>query len=222
MGMYNLEIFVKEFGNRTIHNLNIIKDKKKADLAKNKRYDKVEKNNYEVTQLLNSLLGLLVIPFERYKNSKDKDLMKMEDTTHYNRIRHFIDKLRKSNRLYNDYPPNIDKYGEVCNFIRHLKNSLSHSGNQRIGFCPIRETDKDETIEEIIFSDMKKDDTDQRKKYHFYAKINIKTELEDLAQSIHGLYSQLEKEHMVSKNDYKKLVDEAEEYFKKAAQKDAL
>ena len=57
MGIYNIEVFLNEFSSRTIKNLKFIDD--------HVGYSDV----FEVTQLINSLLGLIIIPVEKYKRN---------------------------------------------------------------------------------------------------------------------------------------------------------
>lgn len=52
------QVLVRDFARRTLHNLELVRE------AKRKGHEA-----YEVTQLINSLLGLLVLPRERYIES---------------------------------------------------------------------------------------------------------------------------------------------------------
>jgi len=94
------ENLVKDFANRTRINLSIIKDKAEAD-----------QNAYEVTQLINSMLGLLVFPreefFEKIPETNLKNLEK--DGWPIPRIR--------------------GKYKQASNLkqlIRYLRNGIVH------------------------------------------------------------------------------------------------
>ena len=60
MSGYNYENFIKEFTDRTMENYNRIKNGCIGAQAE----------SYEVTQLINSLFGLLIVPNEKYKYRK--------------------------------------------------------------------------------------------------------------------------------------------------------
>lgn len=68
---YNIEYFLEDFAKRTMENLEII------EYYSSKRWMDIqgellkEKKAYEVTQLINSLLGLVLIPMESLKKEND-------------------------------------------------------------------------------------------------------------------------------------------------------
>jgi len=91
---------VKDFIKRTDHNLETIE-------AINAQGDEV----YEVTQLINSLLGLLILPQQEFFNSIPKDS---------------IDKAREDGWLI---PAPLDGYQQVENlsvFLRYFRNGISY------------------------------------------------------------------------------------------------
>ena len=92
---------VKDFADRTEHNLNIIE---KINAHENQAA-------YEVTQLINSLLGLLILPQQEFFNSIPTDS---------------IDKARKDGWTI---PDPMDDFRQVDNlsvFLRYLRNGVSH------------------------------------------------------------------------------------------------
>ena len=68
---YNIEYFLEDYAKRTMENLEII------EYYSSKRWMNIqgellkEKKAYEVTQLINSLLGLVLIPMESLKKEND-------------------------------------------------------------------------------------------------------------------------------------------------------
>ena len=93
---------VKDFAERTEHNLNVIEE-----------INAIEKQAaYEVTQLINSLLGLLILPQQKFFDSIPKDS---------------IEKARKDG--WNIPEPLDDKLQQVDDlsvFLRYLRNGVSH------------------------------------------------------------------------------------------------
>ena len=69
---------------------------------------------YDATLLLNCLLGLLVVPFEKYNNCcKDEERTSV--------IRDMFDQLQADGR-YNSYGYDYDDFG----ILRYLRNSIAH------------------------------------------------------------------------------------------------
>lgn len=70
------------------------------------------KSPYEVTQLINSMIGLLVVPKEKYDNLISDDLISQE----------LLHKMLSCVEFDSYY----DK-GTLKGFVRHLRNAISHS-----------------------------------------------------------------------------------------------
>lgn len=188
MSGYNYENFIKEFTDRTMENYNIIKD----------GYIGTQVESYEVTQLINSLFGLLIVPNEKYKyrkNGKGAKENTLKRTESYKEIEQFIERKKGEGCLYNDYDEQ-DQH-KVSDFIRHMRNSLSHSGNGGLHFLPIQEN-KD--IEGVIFYD---NDEEYGGKHQFCLEL-CNEEIFELAKLISEMYSTIE--------SYKDSKEKIEEY----------
>ena len=127
MSGYNYTHFVKEFAERTRMNLEIV-EKSDAPSAK------------EVTQLINSLLGLLVVPNERYKFSRNNNnrcteyALRAANKTSYGKIKDIINNIKAEKKFFCDY--DNEKNYPVSNFIKHLRNAVCHSGNNTLRVLP--------------------------------------------------------------------------------------
>jgi len=90
---------VKDFARRTLHNLRFIEG------------NKTQPDVYEVTQLINSMLGLLVFPKEEFWDTILP--IPLKDIPSFQKIH-----------------VRCDTYKEKCNdlktLIRHMRNSISH------------------------------------------------------------------------------------------------
>ena len=89
--IYKVDCFVADFAMRTQNNLQHINDGAYIENEK----DIKEKTFFEVTQLINSLLGLAVIPIEIYKKKnyifRDEELERISKSA-YDKIVHIINK----------------------------------------------------------------------------------------------------------------------------------
>lgn len=144
MSGYDIDRFLSDFTARTKKNLEYICAVKKNN-ADN------EDELYEVTQLINSILGLVVIPSETFKNDRicnDMLLMKMA-CQEYNMIKDIIKICRSESRYFNNYENNVDN--EVTLFINHIRNSVAHGGHWGLHFYPL--LNETEPITDIIFYD---------------------------------------------------------------------
>lgn len=173
MGLYNYEYFISDFAKRTMENYKLISENPNS--------------RYEVTQLINSLFGLLIVPNEKYKYRKNGQGLKenmLKKTTEYNSILQTINTLKNTQKLYNNY----NEAHEVSAFIKHLRNSLAHSGNEGIHFLPCEEGQE---ITSIIFYDTDKDMIQNGTNYHeFCVELQIE-EIEKLAIDISSMYSRI-------------------------------
>lgn len=159
MSCYNYTHFIKEFADRTTENLQIVENSKDVHDRK------------EVTQLINSLLGLLVVPSERYKEDskekeKEENTLKRRSPEMYRNIKKLINQLEGEKKLYSDY--GFTKKYPVCDFIHHLRNAVCHSGNKTLIFTPIEENKE---IETVIFYDTYTNP--DQKKYEFCVELTV-------------------------------------------------
>lgn len=188
MSGYNMEYFLGDFANRTIENLRFIEDG--AEQYK----------LYEVTQLINSLLGLIIIPVENYKKTykiKDVDLKRISSQD-YKVIVNIIEKCEREKRFYSDYERESGSNGKiyVSNFINHIRNAIAHGGNNGIHFYPVSESG---SISSIIFYDNNEVLAKKAKQNgrtidinEFCINLSV-AELKDLVSAISKLYCKFEK-----------------------------
>ena len=177
MSCYNYTHFIKEFADRTTENLRIIESFSY----------KPEKK--EVTQLINSLLGLLVVPSERYKEEssekeREENSLRVCSPEMYRNIKKLIAQLKKEKKLYNDYGY-ARKY-PVCDFIHHLRNAVCHSGNKTLIFTPIEENKE---IETVIFYDTYTNPSG--KMYEFCVELTVE-QIRNLIAEISKMYIAVE------------------------------
>lgn len=191
MSGYNIEVFLNEFATRTKANLEYIE--KNAEYA----------NLYEVTQLINSLLGLIIIPVEKYKIEKkpSDNTLKNVSLEDYKKINNIIEECKKSKRWFCDYYND----SSVSRFIEHIRNAVAHGGCNGIHFFPVTD-DTNDRITDVIFYDnnavkiKKKNNNDQdegsdnKEINEFCVKLSI-SELKQLVQCISNLYCRYEKRY---------------------------
>lgn len=94
MGAYNYEHFISDFVYRT----------RKNHMKILQRYEEHESQRYEVTQLINSLFGLLIVPNEKYKYRKNGNGVSdyyLKKTEEYDGILEFIGEIKNNRRYYN-------------------------------------------------------------------------------------------------------------------------
>lgn len=129
-------------------------------------------NLYEVTQLINSLMGLAVLPYEMHKeyfkytndaerseNNRGKSLnaiqKNVKNTSVYDELKEEIKKLYNQGKWYSTYPNDlrngyINEERFVFSFLGHIRNTVCHSGNNAMSILPLSEG---AVIEEILFYD---------------------------------------------------------------------
>lgn len=198
MSGYNYNEFISDFCARTIENQGIIDSLREQDIKAGLSKDQINEKHHEVTQLINSLFGLLIVPYEKYKyNPNNNDSMSERDlkkTAEYYKIAELIFKLEKRHRLYNDYN---DRYLVSC-FIRHLRNALAHSGSEGIQFMPI---EKNSVIKTVIFHDKDNDN------HQFCTELSV-GEIRILSQLLSDMYNQLD--HLIETDDLPKYKEKYE------------
>lgn len=195
MSQYNIKCFLKDFSNRTMLNLEYIE----------KSHTKT--NVFEVTQLINSLLGLIIIPVEAYKANKgySDDKLKQSSIKDYENIEKIIKKCEDEKRLYCDYYTKQNGGKEtldVAKFVKHIRNSVAHGGNKGIHFYPILEK---EDISSVFFYDnYEPNKSKENLIYEFCVKLTI-GELKELTKSIANLYCKFDTNPTIYKTEIDKL-----------------
>ena len=154
MSGFNYEHFSADFSKRTNCNLKLIERvvELRKRMADSDVLTPVAKSEcYEVTQLLLSVYGMLLVPFEKYKNNPEKSkkdiINALSEDHNYTALERIIVDLQWDKRLKSTYDDKND--GRVYCFIHHLRNSIAHEG---IHFYPLEAYDSGE-IEEIMFCD---------------------------------------------------------------------
>lgn len=116
------ETFIKEFAERTKAN-----------------YQRLRTGPYEITQLINSMIGLLIIPEQRVYDKISDSLLDKQ----------LLNKLKDSSCLKRYTYPKQLNLQQIC---RHLRNAIAHSHIDFKAIQPPILTDPI-TIESILFSD---------------------------------------------------------------------
>lgn len=128
---------------------------------------------YEVTQLLNSLMGIAVLPFEMHKEIFKKNYQfgeinsckeepvaeirsELKHTVEYKTLFKFILDLHREHKWESTYKRDIAKDGSikeheiVFSFLTHLRNTTCHSGDNAMSILPLM---GGTVIKEILFYD---------------------------------------------------------------------
>ena len=162
----NLKEFTHDYTTRTIANYNTIYQayiSGDGSCAENQ-----EQSAFEVTQLINSLFGVLIMPFESTKALINNQMnanemrkinqgMKEADVVAFNDLSSVIQELKEAKCFYDSYTNDYEKGIAEISFVHRLRNSLAHSGNRGLRFYPIGERDQDVgQIKSIIFCDEEK------------------------------------------------------------------
>ena len=209
MSNYDYNGFVKSFSDRTNKNLKLIEQVKKGKLKicvpqKSKRLIPVKTETYEVTQLINSLFGLLVVPQEIFKddmwelnekanednenlNNSEDDYKKGEDYVALSKIVADLAEKKCLQTTYTNY------YDPVISFMWHLRNALSHSGTG-LHFTPVS---KHGQIEKVYFYDqyiLNKGKTNEKYKGEFCTLLTT-DEIKRIIKHINGFYIAWEANH---------------------------
>ena len=213
---YDQKQFIADFSQRTDSNLKIIEILSKLssddlkqilEIVKGKIKDADPEliatisNSYEVTQLINSLFGLLIIPFERYRNEKIKGVYEnqLRNKNGYQEIVNIIAKAYDTNRLCWAYSKQSRCI--VSQFIRHLRNSLAHSGRDRLFFCCEERLVDNKWIKKIKSVVLYDTDGEQE----FIINLDI-DDIKELKNNLIKMFAEVEKEENAEKK--------AEEYDK--------
>lgn len=185
MSGYNMQYFIEDFAKRTMENKRII------DAIVNHRpiYDY---EAYEVTQLINSLLGLVIMPTEKYKKKAIAESTVYRECNE--KIFNLLKKCEEEKRYFNNYEEDY----HVFRVINHLRNSIAHSGNEGLHFYPVQEGG-DSVITGVVFYDSQYE-INKRSTMpknvgsvaEFCLRLTI-DEIEELVETISRLYISVEK-----------------------------
>lgn len=99
---YDHEHLLADFAKRTRHNLQLIREVQASES---------EKQAFEVTQLINSMLGLLVFPKERYLDD-------LPDKT--------LDELRTEGWPIPEVHPSFTEPENLKRFLGYMRNAIAH------------------------------------------------------------------------------------------------
>lgn len=165
MSSYDMESFIKDFAERTTKNLDVI------NYLAESPYNKDGKRVFEVTQLINSFLGLIILPNETFKDWREKikdsnNRMNQKIKEVESKVQILLDHCRQDRRYVNSFE-DPDKPVRIFRFCDHIRNSVAHSG---VYFYPLV---RGEVIDEIIFYECSK-----RKDKEFCLKLNTKKDKE--------------------------------------------
>ena len=216
MSAYPYECLVKEYIRRSNCNsklLDIIKnfgqDPKTLHEAIAFNEDQYLKENqkelkvFEVTELINSLFSVLVVPNEYFQKDYGAFYSEVDDLSGvdgYEQLKNLIRKFKTHNLVRDTYNQN-DEFYYVRNFLKHMRNSLSHSGAGGILFYP---SEPDAEISHVYFFDYDNSDTKRR----FCAKLSI-DDIKELKEDLTIYFSELDKIHNESNDS---LFDKCENY----------
>lgn len=211
----NCSKFIQELANRTIINYKYVKE--------NFQQEKL----FEVTQLINSMYCLLVVPEEifgirRQQDPSSVNAMKTEYSTReknlkkydeYREIKALLEELKDQNRIYYRNEGTYEKEYPVCSLLYNLRNSLCHDG---IGFLPFQTDYKGKItnkIDDIIFEAKSLNDD----RVSFLAVLSVE-QLEHLLISVSGMYCHVEEGKRNSdekkyKKFYTKLMKDVKKYL---------
>ncbi|NLE06295.1 MAG: hypothetical protein GX638_16030 [Crenarchaeota archaeon] len=182
---YDLQAFMQDYISRTRFNRRVLLSvsKKAKTNNGNDTHNGINFKVYEVTHLLNSFFGVLIVPFEAFnlrtvkvkgksfeenyeleeRENKRRQLLYEQITSksQYMKIRAIVRGLIKSCRYRSTYTTRIDsdplESDEVFVFIKRLRNSLSHGGREGLSFLPIKDietsSENSDQLTHVIFHD---------------------------------------------------------------------
>lgn len=157
---------------------------------------------YEVTQLLNSLMGIAVLPYEMhkdfFKNVDDENRAEVnrgrlladiqrdvKSAYEYEALLSLIMKLHREGKWISTYfsdlrGSSINEDKIVFGFLSHLRNATCHSGDNALSILPL---DDGQVIKEIVFYDVHLSDRQQE----FAMKLSVE-EVRALVKSVAEFY----------------------------------
>ena len=206
MSVYDYGHFISDFAKRTKINLEIVED---------------SKYGYEVTQLINSLFGLLILPYEKYKyrskgskNSsyyKSDEDMRESNTKAYEELESLINIFRNKGKLYSSYT-HKDRYN-VSMVIKHMRNAMAHSGDSGINIYPFAEHNSE--IDGIIFFD-------SYRKQEFILEMTIE-EIKQFIELVSEIYEVIDEQYdLLEETNYKHRVEKIRLSLKQGLERDTM
>lgn len=193
LNMINLKEFTNDYTTRTLANYDTIY---KAYLKEKEHHGEEEiEDAFEVTQLINSLFGILIMPFESIKALKKGQMgannlrdvnqkMKEADEIAFNDLTAVIRELKEAHLFYDSYIKDYEEGIAEIAFVHRLRNSLAHSGNNGLRFFPIGECDQEvSTIKSVIFCD----EEDNGKGDSFVAELSVE-QVERVVKSLAAIF----------------------------------
>ena len=126
MSGYIFQGFVKDFSGRTRQNMKVI------DAIYDEHSDDPDKKVYEVTQVINSLFGMVIVPYEKYKNQyglhKDdieNEILRMSNTA---TVKEYASRVRAETALHlHSRSKQAEKYG-IENGATKIKEAAELGG----------------------------------------------------------------------------------------------
>ncbi len=159
MGGYSSREFSRMFSERTISNYEFIR----STVNNKDKYHTADSELFEVTQLLNSLMGLAVLPYEMHKDFFSRILqtdiagfIRLSNSLEYKLLTKYIMNLYRDNKWKTSYDSDLRDDGSIdekkiaIRFLRHIRNAVCHSGNNAISILPLSEGT---VIDRVVFYD---------------------------------------------------------------------
>ncbi|MBR2251240.1 MAG: hypothetical protein IJ881_02225 [Neisseriaceae bacterium] len=195
MSQYTYSHFLSDYVRRTLINHELIEEIKKRheNGKKNFCYEEFfreyKQNNspqfnntferdgethfYEVTSLINSLYGLVIMPVEKFSDPSIIQANSKIDQA----VQNTINNCEQGQRYYSE-----DHRKDASTFLKHIRNALAHGGNHGIHFYSIGEG-QEQQIGGIIFVDY-----DTRNQQNLWCiKLTIQ-ELQSLTKEIYSFF----------------------------------
>ena len=204
MSGYNIEYFLEDYAKRTMENLEIIEHYSSTRWMNIQGELLKEKKAYEVTQLINSLLGLVLIPMESLKKENDgrityKNELRKKAPEKYDEVMNLLERCKDERRIGSTYSSD-QKEIYVDRFVKHLRNAIAHEG---IAFWPVNEG----KIEKVFFYDR----NPQNASEEFCVKLSV-GELRCLVENIVSLFCQFPQKNNKIGEKQQKYDDRLREY----------
>lgn len=158
------DAYIFSFANRTKQNLEFIQEIAKQEKERGIKGKDV--TVYEVTQLINSMIGLVTFPKEafyekalgkgcgQYASQYLTELVKEIEKNpiefdYHNTYFYYCGQEKLSGKTWNSYSKNRSEKLDVLTFIRHFRNALLH---EKLSVYPYN-LESDEEIKGFIFED---------------------------------------------------------------------
>lgn len=212
--VYNYNAFIKDFSNRTIINYNSLLGIARDD-EKTKPFNIIEKEDnaekcYLTTQLINSMLGLLILPQQIfmddtdilcppklkgeekkrfYQQNRKKRVSRLNETDEYNAIKEELERLYSNKCIFCDYNDN-NQVLDVLELLRHMRNAVAHASHG-LWFEVSDKNGKQNQINAIYFYDIEDKAKQGNKPGEFCLKVN-KEELMELLNNVSLMLAKIE------------------------------